>query len=69
MFTFFDPGDAVEMLGLNADPGEFRLQAYMFMILLIWLVLWISVIINCFYRSVRGDCVPNNENDENIDSR
>lgn len=65
LFTFFDPGDAVEILGLNADPGEFRVKAYIFMISLLWLVLSFSVAMVCFYQSLRdSNCGSKNTLEE-----
>ncbi len=54
MFTFFDPADAVALFKLDIDPGVFRIQAYAFLIVLVWLILGASVAMNCFYRTLRS---------------
>ncbi len=54
MFTFFDPADAVALFQLDIDPGVFRIQAYAFLIALVWMILGASVAMNCFYRSLRN---------------
>lgn len=57
LFTLFDPGDAATVLKLPMDPGEFRIQAYLFMGAFVWMVLISSVAMNCFYRTLReGNC-------------
>jgi hypothetical protein len=65
LFTFFDPADAAVVLKLPMDPGDFRVQAYLFMGMLIWMLLSASVAMNCFYRTLRSSrCGCSSEGEE-----
>lgn len=69
MFSLFDIGTAIESLGIDIKHDNLVLKAFVFTSILIWLLLWSSVLLNCFYNSLRNsncgcesnDCEPENK--------
>ena len=61
IFSIFNIGDVIESLGLGLQQNNFVIKIFAFMVIFIWLILWASFVLNCFYRSLRNSscgCEP-----------
>lgn len=53
LFSLFDLGTLIEELTHESGLENIVIKVFAFLAILIWSVLWSSVILNCFYRSLR----------------
>jgi len=73
MFSVFDVGSIIETITENHLQQNLVLKSFIFMASLIWLILFSSVLLNCFYMSLRnsncgcatGDCDTETDEDNN----
>ena len=53
LFTFIDPADIAVAMNLDVDEGIFRIKAYVFSFLFLWLVFNASTFLNCYFSRLR----------------
>lgn len=53
LFTFIDPADIAVTMQLDVDEGIFRIKAYIFTFLFLWLVFNASTFLNCYFAKLR----------------
>lgn len=55
VFVFIDPADIAVALMLDVEAGVFRIQAYIFSFLFLWLAFAASTFLNCYFSRMRND--------------
>ncbi|HEY9050028.1 MAG TPA: hypothetical protein VIQ03_00705 [Gammaproteobacteria bacterium] len=53
LFTFIDPADIATAMMLDVDAGIFRIKAYVFSFLFLWLMFNASTFLNCYFSRLR----------------
>ncbi len=53
VFAFIDPADIAVALMLDVDEGVFRIQAYIFSFVFLWLAFAASTFLNCYFSRTR----------------
>ena len=53
LFTFIDPADIAIAMNLDVDEGVFRIKAYIFSFLFLWLMFNASTFLNCYFSRLR----------------
>lgn len=54
LFSFIDPAEIAMRLQLDVDEGIFRIKAYAFSFLFLWIVFNASTFLNCYYSQLRA---------------
>lgn len=54
LYTFIDPASLVHVLNLDMRVEDFRIQLYAGTFILIWVILNVSVYLNCYFNSLRN---------------
>lgn len=55
VFVFIDPADIAVALMLDVDEGVFRIQAYVFSFVFLWLAFAASTFLNCYFSRMKYD--------------
>lgn len=53
LFSFIDPADIATAMMLDVEPGVFRIKAYVFTYLFLWLMFNASTFLNCYFARLR----------------
>ena len=53
LFAFIDPADVAVALMLEVDEGVFRIQAYVFSFVFLWLAFAASTFLNCYFSRIK----------------
>ncbi len=53
VFAFIDPADIAVAMMLEVDEGVFRIQAYFFSFVFLWLAFAASTFLNCYFNKMR----------------
>lgn len=53
LFSFIDPADIAIAMNLDVDEGVFRIKAYIFSFLFLWLMFNASTFLNCYFSRLR----------------
>ncbi|NOX09184.1 MAG: hypothetical protein GXP22_06820 [Gammaproteobacteria bacterium] len=53
LFTFIDPVDVATAMMLDVDAGTFRIKAYVFSFLFLWVMFSASTFLNCYFTKLR----------------
>jgi hypothetical protein len=54
LYTFLDPGHLAMALNVQMPVEDFRVQLYIGTFVLIWVLLNVSVFLNCYFNSLRN---------------
>ncbi len=52
-FSFVDPADIAVTMMLDVDEGVFRIKAYVFSFMFLWLAFSASTFLNCYFSKLR----------------
>lgn len=63
VFAFIDPADIAVALMLEVEEGVFRIQAYAFSFLFLWLAFAASTFLNCYFSRMRHDMDASDKGD------
>lgn len=55
VFVFIDPADIAVALMLDVDESVFRIQAYVFSFVFLWLAFAASTFLNCYFSRLKFD--------------
>jgi len=55
VFALIDPADVAVALMLEVDEGVFRIQAYAFTFIFLWLAFAASTFLNCYFSRMKYD--------------
>lgn len=58
MYTFLDPAVLAHAMNISTPVEDFRIQLYIGTFLLIWVILNVSVYLNCYFSSLRNTPPP-----------
>jgi hypothetical protein len=61
LFTFIDPAEIAIQLQLSVDEGAFRIKAYIFTFLGLWILFNVSTFLNCYYSELRTSNYVNHD--------
>jgi hypothetical protein len=61
VFAFIDPADIAVALMLEVEEGIFRIQAYAFSFLFLWLAFAASTFLNCYFSRMRHEMDSSSE--------
>ncbi len=53
LFTFIDPAEIAVAMMLDIDEGVFRIQAYVFTFVFLWLAFAASTFLNCYFSKMK----------------
>ncbi|MCW8955238.1 MAG: hypothetical protein OQL09_00015 [Gammaproteobacteria bacterium] len=53
LFSFIDPADIASAMMLDVEPGVFRIKAYIFTYIFLWLMFNASTFLNCYFARLR----------------
>jgi len=53
MFTFVDPADIAVAMMLDVDESVFRVQAYVYSFLFMWVAFSASTFLNCYFARLK----------------
>ena len=53
VFTFIDPADIAVAMMLDVDEGVFRIKAYIFSFVFLWVMFSASTFLNCYFSKLR----------------
>ena len=53
LFSFIDPADLAVAMNLDVEPSVFRIKAYIFTYVFLWLMFNASTFLNCYYAKIR----------------
>ena len=53
VFTFIDPADIAVAMMLDVDEGVFRIKAYAFSFVFLWVMFSASTFLNCYFSNLR----------------
>jgi len=53
VFTFIDPADIAVAMMLDVDEGVFRIQAYAFTFVFLWIAFSASTFLNCYFSRLK----------------
>lgn len=53
VFTFIDPADIAIAMHLDVDEGVFRIEAYIFSFVFLWLAFAASTFLNCYFARMK----------------
>jgi len=62
VFTFIDPADIAVAMMLEVDEGVFRIQAYLFSFIFLWLAFAASTFLNCYFSRLRHNMQNSSKN-------
>ena len=54
LYTFIDPAMLVHAMNIDMPVADFRIQLYAVTFLLIWVLLNVSVYLNCYFNNLRN---------------
>lgn len=55
LFTFIDPAEIAVAMMLDIDESVFRIKAYAFSFLFLWVMFSASTFLNCYFSKLRYD--------------
>lgn len=61
VFAFIDPADIAVALMLEVEAGVFRIQAYIFSFVFLWLAFAASTFLNCYFSRMRQEMGSSSE--------